>query len=132
MLLQSPPALGSLPCYGYWSRQELTVSVRQCLVVAGTDEFPVAVMSLVQAPEGKATLSARANGSLSDAAGGFHELTRLPAVQDRKQCRPSDPIASTSNTRGRIHDAPYGRVRSAPVPRSLRSKEGGRDQLETW
>jgi hypothetical protein len=41
-------------------------------------------MSRVQAPEGKATLSARANGLLSDAARGVHEPARLSEVQERK------------------------------------------------
>jgi hypothetical protein len=41
-------------------------------------------MSLVQAPEGKVTLPARANGLLSDAARGVQEPVRLLAVQERK------------------------------------------------
>jgi hypothetical protein len=40
--------------------------------------------SLVQAPEGRTTLFARANGLFSVAAGGLHGPAMLLEVQDRK------------------------------------------------
>jgi hypothetical protein len=52
-------------------------------------------MSRVQAPEGTDTLFDLANGLLSEAASGVQEPARLPAVQERKQRRPSEPMAST-------------------------------------